>query len=247
MSKSLEMALTEDLNRRIESCILDALKRSEVRKRTISLVVSAGQGAKIFTVAELLDRLFAGIPRETGYQENAVALGLGRYTGVLSGCLKDYLLLDALPTAIGIMCSKELDTKEDKSPIDFLISHDATKNDQLLILIPRDTTIPTRRSLCGQVMDSGDPKIELVLVEVDLNGTAIPLGRVQFDLGDKPFEITCDSDAARTLVVEVICEGQGVQAVQLNNFLSVSTFRKGTVRLLSPPSADITSSNLTPG
>jgi molecular chaperone DnaK (HSP70) len=223
ISRSMFRALTEELNFRLERCILDVLRRSWVRKKEINSVWSTGQGAKIFTVSEIIGRLFPGIPLVTEFQENAVALGLGRYTGVLSGVTKDVLLLDATATAIGLKCSRQRDQDED-SPIEFWISPDHTQNTQTHILLPRDTTIPTLSSSAGRVVGDRTEPITLEFVEVDLNGDEIALGTVPTAPSALDFEINFDVDANRTIILKISSNGQILEALQINNFSDTLRF-----------------------
>ena len=233
ISRSLFRALTDELNRRIESCILDALNRSHVRKQAIDLIVSAGQGAKIFTVTELLDRLFADIPREVTFQENAVVLGLGRYTGVIAGCTSDTLLLDTLPTTVAVLCSKISDETAMTDRTAFFISRDAHKNKLAFALVPRDSTIPTRRLYSGNAIGGLGTALTVTLVEVDMSGEIIPIGYFETQLNDEPFEILCEVDANRSILVRILRGSDTLETYQVTD--SESSTQKSAPRLLIAP------------
>jgi molecular chaperone DnaK (HSP70) len=218
ISRSLFRALTEDLDRRFEQCVLDALARSGVRKRTIALVLSAGQGAKIFTVHETITRLFPGIPVEAKYQENAVSLGLARYTGVLKGVIRNEILLDTIPTSVALKCVYFVDVSSQLT-----ISTDAAKNQLPGILVRRDTTIPTKRTYSCTLTDSRQQDIPITFVEVEADGAMTVITEKVLAL-PQLFEITIDVDANRTLLIHFQLGGSRriIHSIQLNNFFQPS-------------------------
>lgn len=221
ISRSLFRALTEGLDRRFEQCVLDALGRSGVRKRKITLLLSAGQGAKIFTVHETITRLFPGIPVETKYQENAVSLGLARYTGVLKGVIRNELLLDTIPTSVAVKCVYFADVSSQ-----FTFSTDAAKNQLPGILIRRDTTIPTKRTCSCTLIDSPLPNVQITFVEVEADGATTVITEKALTLPQQ-FEITIEVDVNRTLLVHFHLTGSTkvIYSIQLNNFFQPGQLR----------------------
>jgi molecular chaperone DnaK (HSP70) len=214
VTRSLFRALTEELDGRVERCILDALARSAVRKKNITLALSAGQGAKIFTVRETIERLFPGVPIESRYQENAVSLGLAKYTGVLKGVIHDELLLDTLPTSVGLRCKYLSDISSR-----IVISTDPVENQVVAAFVPRDTTIPTRRTQACVLTGSYRGKVKLAFVELETDGATTPIIEKELLLPIE-FEVTFDIDANRTLLVHFdhSRSRQRIESIQLNNF-----------------------------
>jgi molecular chaperone DnaK (HSP70) len=227
ITRGLFRALTEALDQRVERCILDALGRSGVRKKTVALLLSAGQGAKIFTVRETIERLFPGIPIEARYQENAVSLGLARYTGVLKGVIHDQLLLDAIPTSIAIKC-KSLHGESSQ----IVISTNPLENQITTTLIPRDTTIPTKKSETCVLAGLYQGSVRLAFVELEMGGATTPIIEKDLFLPHE-FEITVDIDANRTLLVHFshLHSSKRIETIQLNNFFQPAS---QSVALTSP-------------
>ena len=96
LSRELFRNLTKDLNDEISHCISESLQRARVKSDNIDIVLLAGQGAKIFTVSEILHKIFPGALYITKYQESTVSQGLSMYTGVLTDVpsCRNLLLLD---------------------------------------------------------------------------------------------------------------------------------------------------------
>lgn len=212
ITRNLFRALTEELDRRVERCILDALARSGVRKKTIDLVLSAGQGAKIFTVRETIERLFPGIPIESKFQENAVSLGLAKYTGVLKGVIRGELLLDALPTTVGVKCKSHDDAT-------LTIATNPFDNVIPFAFLPRDTTIPTQKTEMCVLSESYQGEVHLTFVEISGVGAVIPVAEEVLFLPHE-FKMTFDVDANRTIFVHLNHRhsGERIRSIQLNNF-----------------------------
>ncbi len=232
ISRSLFRALVEDLDRRVESCIADAIYRSGITRRRVDCVVLAGQGAKIFTVREIIARNFPGVPIEDTYQESAVALGMGLYTDVFKGRKTEMLLLDSLPTEVGIRCSSVISSEDD--PCDLEISSSDDENSSTAILIRRDTTIPTKGSARARVKRLGEDQLSLRLVEIGHHKSEqLLLGAVNWDhSGETELRITYDIDTDRTIFIDV--EGEQIsKRIQLNNFYRSSPDRD-VVRMAEP-------------
>lgn len=237
ISRGMFRALTEGLNSRAEDCITDVIGRAGYSRRHINCVVLAGQGAKIFTVRELIERRFPGIHIEQRYQETAVALGMGIYSDVFKGRKKDMLLLDALPTEIGIRCAREVDFETERCHIE--ISSDPEENKLAAVLVPRDTTIPTKSTLVARLRKVGIQNSSIEFVEIGYRSSdqtligTVPISGLE---SEKRFALTADIDANRTIVVDIEGAGLGMR-VQLNNFFtSVVTEKQSLpiVRIAEP-------------
>lgn len=63
-----------------------------------------GQGSKLFSVRQLIQKLFPGEELIDQYQEGAVCQGLARQSGILSGNVKELLLLDVFHHNIDVLC-----------------------------------------------------------------------------------------------------------------------------------------------
>ena len=83
--------LTRSLDVRVRTCILRALHLARVRTDQVGLVILAGQGSKVFTIREIIEDLFRGIPLIHHFQETAVVHGLANFTGQINGAFKGRL------------------------------------------------------------------------------------------------------------------------------------------------------------
>jgi molecular chaperone DnaK (HSP70) len=224
ITRGLFRALVKDLDDRLRDSIDLALRDSRLSGDRIDRIFLAGQGAKIFCVRELLEQRFVGIPLEDSFQENAVAFGIGRYSGVLTGVVKDRILLEALPFAIGVRCSRNIPEAERTSRAESEISSDRAKNTILTLLLGSHTTIPTRKAEYFRLDAAPGCAIPIDLVERDVTGRIeTPIATVDVTVGVGIPEVLCtiDVDADRTLgcLVENLSTGSSSR-YQLNNFFA---------------------------
>ncbi len=174
-------SLVEDLiTRTVEPC-KTALKDAGVKPSDISDVILVGGQTRMPKVQEMVKEIFAKEPRKDVNPDEAVALGAAIQAGVLSGDVKDVLLLDVTPLSLGIETLGGVMTK----------------------LIEKNTTIPTKAS---QVFSTAEDNQGAVTVHVlqgerEVASANKSLGR--FDLADIPpaprgvpqIEVTFDIDA----------------------------------------------------
>jgi hypothetical protein len=190
----------------------------------VDMVLLAGQGLKIFTVVDLVERIFPKTPKEKRFQEAAVVRGLCQYTGVLTGRVAELLLLDANYTSIGIKaisCDHEQgQAVNDAGECDFWLSSNSSKNNDTLQILPVSTTIPTIKTLRGRAIGGRDP--ELVVVEgstLDDQSETVIVKHIFSGLqeGDE-CEIQVEADADRTLVLWTANpRTKEIHGYQLNN------------------------------
>jgi molecular chaperone DnaK len=116
--------MTEDnLQKTKEPCKM-ALSDAGLKNSDINEAVLVGGSTRIPKVQEIVKKLFGKEPHKGVNPDEVVALGAAVQAGVLSGEVKDVLLLDVTPLSLGIETLGSVATK----------------------LIPRNTTIPTRKS-----------------------------------------------------------------------------------------------------
>ncbi|MFY1689131.1 Hsp70 family protein [Plantactinospora sp. WMMB782] len=193
-------------------------------------VVLAGQGGKIFTVREQIDQALPGAPVLSEFQETAVIHGLGRYTGVLTGRVKDVLLLDALGFGVGFRCKSIHPGTGARDPGHCRLSHEFTDNTEVYPLIDPATTIPTKRSETIQLVGrAGTPHI-LELVELPTAGGDV-FGRAEIRATGREVLVTADVDANHLVLVSVrdMMTGETVE-YQLTHFEQSPSYRSAERR-----------------
>jgi molecular chaperone DnaK len=186
----------------------------------LAAVMLAGQGAKIFTVSQILKRAFPNTPIVGEYQEQAVVRGLGAYSGVLGGARKDLLLLDILHHAILLRC---LDPSPSDKQIDVIISSDTNNNVKLLELLRANRIIPRREVFKAKITGRGN--VQLDFIENGAPDQHAPLLSLTVDAAHCTGElyVVIDADANKTVVVWVYSQAiELIQEQQLTNpFLEV--------------------------
>ena len=174
-------SLVEDLVlRSIEPCKI-ALKDANLPADKIEDVILVGGQTRMPFVQETVRKFFGKEPRKDVNPDEAVAMGAAIQGAVLSGAIKDVLLLDVTPLSLGIETMGGVMTK----------------------LIEKNTTIPTRAS---QVFSTAADHQTAVTIHVlqgerEMASANKSLGR--FDLADIPpaprgmpqIEVTFDIDA----------------------------------------------------
>jgi molecular chaperone DnaK len=118
-----EQMADDNLQKTKEPCKM-ALSDAGLKNSDINEAVLVGGSTRIPKVQEIVKKLFGKEPHKGVNPDEVVALGAAVQAGVLSGEVKDVLLLDVTPLSLGIETLGSVATK----------------------LIPRNTTIPTRKS-----------------------------------------------------------------------------------------------------
>jgi len=188
-------ALVEDLvTRTIEPCKI-ALKDAGLKASDINDVILVGGQTRMPKVQEAVKNFFGKEPRKDVNPDEAVAIGAAIQAGVLSGAVKDVLLLDVTPLSLGIETLGGVMTK----------------------LIQKNTTIPTK---AAQTFSTADDNQQAVTVHVLQGEREIASGNKslgRFDLTGIPsaprglpqIEVTFDIDANGILHVSAKDKGTG--------------------------------------
>lgn len=130
--KHLDMTLTRakfeelcaDLFERLKGPMFRALEDAGLKPTDVNEVVLVGGSTRIPKVQEMVRQFTGKEPHKGVNPDEVVAVGAAIQAGVLSGEIKDIVLLDVTPLSLGI----------------------ETKGGIFTVLIPRNTTIPTRKS-----------------------------------------------------------------------------------------------------
>ncbi len=136
-------ALVADLiERTVEPCH-QALKDAGLTAADIDEVILVGGSTRIPAVQAKVKEIFGREPRKDINPDEAVALGAAIQAGVLTGEVKDILLLDVTPLSLGI----------------------ETLGGVMTVLIPRNTTIPTRKTEIFTTATDNQTSVEIHVLQ----------------------------------------------------------------------------------
>ncbi|MDX9999920.1 MAG: molecular chaperone DnaK [Polyangia bacterium] len=191
-----EQMIADLVDKTIEPCRM-ALKDAKKTAKEIDEVVLVGGSTRIPMVQARVKEFFGREPHKGVNPDEVVALGAAVQAGVLAGDVKDILLLDVTPLSLGI----------------------ETLGSVFTVLIPRNTTIPHKKSETFTTAADNQTSVEVHVLQGErpMAGDNRTLGKFNLD-GIPPaprrvpqIEVTFDIDANGILNVSAVDKATGKQ------------------------------------
>ncbi len=173
--------LTADLAERCIGPVKQALSDAKMSEKDLNEVILVGGATRMPMIQELVRRLTGKEPNKEVHPDEVVAVGAAIQGGVLAGDVRDVVLLDVTPLSLGV----------------------ETLGGVLTPLVPRNTTIPTRKSETFSTAADGQTQVEIHVLQGErpMARDNRTLGRFILDgiplapRGVPQIEVTFDIDA----------------------------------------------------
>lgn len=201
--KHLEKKLTRAKFEELCSSLIDraripvenALKDAKLDSSKIDEVVLVGGSTRIPAIKALVKKILGKDPNQTVNPDEVVAIGAAVQAGVLAGEVKDILLLDVTPLSLGVETLGGVTTR----------------------IIPRNTTVPTKKSEVFSTAVDNQPNVEIHVLQGEREfakdnkslGTFRLDGILPAPRGVPQIEVTFDIDANGILSVTAKDKGTG--------------------------------------
>ena len=179
--------LTADLVERCIAPFKQALADARMTEKDLDEVILVGGATRMPMIQELVRRLTGKEPNKEVHPDEVVAVGAAIQAGVLAGTVREVVLLDVTPLSLGV----------------------ETLGGVMTVLIPRNTTIPTRKSEIFTTAADGQTQVEIHVLQGErpMARDNRTLGRFILDgippapRGVPKIEVTFDIDANGILSV----------------------------------------------
>jgi len=195
LSRAKFEQLIDDLVKRtIEPC-KTALKNADLSTSEIDEIILVGGSTRIPAIQEAVEKFFGKAPSKGVNPDEVVSLGAAIQGGVLTGDVKDVLLLDVTPLSLGIETMGNVFTK----------------------LIDANTTIPTKKSQVFSTAVDNQPSVDIHVLQGERAMAADNKTIGRFQLTDIPpaqrgvpqIEVTFDIDANGIIKVSAVDKATG--------------------------------------
>lgn len=194
--------LADSLFRRMMEPCRRAMQNAGLSNKDIDEVILVGGSTRIPRVQEEVEKFFGRKPSKNVNPDEAVAVGASIQGGVLTGEVKDVLLLDVIPLSLGIETLGGVSTK----------------------LVEANTTIPSKKTEVFSTAADNQPSVEIHILQGErpMASQNRSLGRFHLDgippapRGVPQIEVTFDVDANGILNVSAKDKGTGkVQTIRI--------------------------------
>lgn len=190
----LESMIEPLIQRTLEPC-KKALADAKKTAADIDEVILVGGSTRIPLVQETVKKFFGKDPHRGVNPDEVVALGAAVQAGVLSGDVKDVVLLDVTPLSLGV----------------------ETLGGVMTVMIPRNTTIPTKKEEVYSTADDNQTKVEIHVLQGERAEARLNKSLGRFHLEGLPpaprgmpkIKVTFDIDANGILNVTARDEATG--------------------------------------
>ena len=192
--------LTADLLRRVRQPVEQALADAKLSAKDIDEVILVGGSTRIPAVKRIVKEITGKDPNESVNPDEAVALGAAVQAGIIQGdsSLGDIVLVDVTPLTLGV----------------------EVKGGMVAPMIPRNTTIPAKKTEIYTTAENNQPGVEIVVLQGERPMAADnkSLGRFKLEgippmpAGRPQIEVTFDIDANGILHVTAKEKTSGKEA-----------------------------------
>lgn len=197
LSRAKFEQLADELVRRTLDPCRQALKDANKSTSQIDEVILVGGSTRIPAIQQAVERFFGKKPNKSVNPDEVVAIGAAIQGGVLSGDVKDVVLLDVTPLSLGI----------------------EVMGGMYDVVIESNSTIPTKKSKVYSTASDNQPSVEIHILQGERSMARDNRTVGRFILGGIPparrgvpqIEVSFDMDANGILNVSAIDKGTGIK------------------------------------